>query len=179
MQRDLARLPRLRLALGGTWFESWQISAQALCLPPVTSSIDVRIETGVEGGRVSLSAFARGARRILTSVSTADAELALAEILRTNCDASIELDGAGLGRIFVTLRRVRAENQRGPRVRIARWLKLAAGGSTAEPSSSGAFVMRMGRSRSSSRLLGRSFVASDSSLAPQLRALSRPPRSRR
>ena len=176
LRGQVASLPHVRLWVGGRCLEPWRHEAQRVYREGPRASVEVRIESGVEEGRVRLVVGARGNRRVWASLTTSEAERVLTEALAENSDVSIEIDAGGLGRVAAIVKDALVEDhERAPASRVVAWLAQAATGRAPAPHPLGPFVAR--RMRSIPALRRTATVGLDPAFATQLRAIARGVRS--
>jgi hypothetical protein len=119
VQTLLEKVPRLRVWVGQHCRTAWSSEPSGR----VPRSGEVKIEVGVDGARFDILVHSRGPRRVLTSLSTRDAEKAIAEALK---DATlVEIDGANLGRVSLPLP-PSDQHDRADTPRLSLWLRAAA-----------------------------------------------------
>jgi hypothetical protein len=125
LRRLLAGVPRLKLSIGATTFETWTDCTSTLTIDARTAIPDVHLDLGTHSARLDLFVQSKTSRRTRLQISLQEAERIIASELSQRQPFLLRVDAGAQGSLNVDI--ATSDTRRGakPKNRIGAWLARA------------------------------------------------------
>ena len=143
VRQALQRSPRLCIWIGDTCFEAWSGRKHSLRVASEACG-DVRIETGLQGTRMTVATWTNGKRKVYRQLAKRDAESNITAALRTASKVEVDAENLGCVEIRLSHSRARADEVAKGANRLA-WWAAAAGSVLAQTSQTSAAYVSLPR----------------------------------